>query len=184
MGTGWVVGGLYRVLPLHRARKPVPAKRAPEAPARGLEWVGTGWTRDRRLDGYPGPPCGPGRSCGPPCPGNPRNAASWPIRTRLTSEPGKVSQNLEVSPKYDEKACHSPYLQNGPRKSPLDFLRIPFFVAFSHKELMGLFWPYLMQKCQNDEVSPECTPMDVTRRGRQIPPLVAQTSCSCDQLLI
>ena len=53
----------------------------------------------------------------------------------------KVSQNREVSPKYDEKACHAPYLQNGSQKSPLDFLGFPIWLAFSPKELMGLFWP-------------------------------------------
>ena len=51
----------------------------------------------------------------------------------------KVSQNDRVSPKYVEKACHSPCLQNGPQNSPLDFLRFPILPAFSHKELMGLF---------------------------------------------
>ena len=51
----------------------------------------------------------------------------------------KLSQNARVSPKYVEKAWHSPYFQNGLRISPLDILRFPFLAAFSHKELMVLF---------------------------------------------
>ena len=51
----------------------------------------------------------------------------------------KVSQKAIVSPKSVEKACHSPYLQNGLRKSPLEILRFTVSPAFSHKELMVPF---------------------------------------------
>ena len=86
------------------------------------------------------PPSGPGRyPAGPSLVMGPRNAASWPIRARFTPLYSKVSQNREVSPKYHEKASHSPYFQNGRQKSPLEILRFPFPRAFSHKELMAHF---------------------------------------------
>ena len=56
-----------------------------------------------------------------------------------------------------EKACHSPYSQNGAQKSPLEIPRFPFYAAFSHKELMVPFLTSRHVYCQNDEVSPECT---------------------------
>ena len=39
-----------------------------------------------------------------------------------------------------DKACHTPCFQNGLEKSALEILRISFSPAFSHKELMTLFW--------------------------------------------
>ena len=68
--------------------------------------------------------------------------ASGPIRARFQSIFSKVKQNRRVSPKSMQKASHSPYFQNGPQKSPLELLRFPFSSAFSHKELIDLFWPY------------------------------------------
>ena len=112
-------------------------------------------------------PCG-ARSvpCGP-LPGAPRAiAASWPIRARFDLICLKVSQNRVVSPKYTEKACHSPCIQNGLRKSPLEIPGFPILVAFSHKELMGLFDAPTGVYCQNDEVSTGCTR---ARRGRRYP---------------
>ena len=67
------------------------------------------------------------------------NPASWPIVARFQSFYCKVSQNHRVSPKSVEKAYHSPYFQNGSQKSPLEKLRFPFLLAFSHKELLGPF---------------------------------------------
>ena len=64
-------------------------------------------------------------------------AASGPIRARFDDISWKLSQNHEVSPKYVEKACHSPYFQNELRMSPLGILRFLFSLAFSHKELMA-----------------------------------------------
>ena len=58
---------------------------------------------------------------------------------RIEVKTEKHSQNGEVSPKSVEKACHSPYFQKAVKNSPLDFLRFPFPVAFSHKELMVPF---------------------------------------------
>ena len=119
-----------------------------------------------------------------PCPSlvAPRaNALSGPIRTRIDLILLKVSQKDEVSSKYPQKACHSPYIQNGPGKSPLGFLRFPFWPAFSHKELMTHFDPYLHVYCQNDEVSPDVHTMSRTRRGRSIPPRSPQQAALGDR---
>ena len=85
----------------------------------------------------------------------------------------KLSQNGGVSPKYVEKAYHSPCSQNGLRKSPLEILRIPYSAAFSHKELMGHFDPgtgiiVKMTKCRPDvrTMSPQMSREVVV----QIPP--------------
>ena len=90
----------------------------------------------------------------PPGPG--QGAGTSPGRTaRFDLILLKVSQNGIVSPKKLEKACHSPYIQNGPQNSPLGILRIPFSAAFSHKELMGHFcrvadFIVKMTKCRRD----------------------------------
>ena len=91
----------------------------------------------------------------------------------------KVSQNDEVSLKSVNKACHAPYLQNGLQKSPLEILRFPYFVAFSHKELMGLFKAHADVYCQNDEVSPECTPARTRERVVRYPHVTDAASCLC-----
>ena len=90
----------------------------------------------------------------------------------------KLSKNSEVSPKKSEKACHSPYFQKGVEKSPLDFLRFPFSVAFSRKELMVPFWRCLSVLCQNDEVSLMCTPPMSREVVVRYPHRHPQTSCS------
>ena len=137
--TGWVAGGLYRGY-YPAARGEVLRQRSgPGRPCRGLEWWSQelGRTRGRRRS--QNPPFGPGQDhagpslvLGPDC--------------RLTAKGAtfdlilhKVSQNDEVSPKSVHEASHSPYSQNGLRKSPLGFLRFPLLLAFSGKELMGLF---------------------------------------------
>ena len=141
--TGWVwyrVGireGLYRVLPSRQGR-PTPsggmtAKRAPEAHRAG---VGGHAVAPRDVRTHPSGPVGPGQAL----PGAPRAiAASGPIKARIEVILLKVSQNGIVSPENVEKACHSPYVQNGLEKSPLEILRFSFWPAFSHKELMVLF---------------------------------------------
>ena len=101
-------------------------------------------------------PAGPVSPCRASLYRTPQNAASGPITARFDLNSCKVSQNRIVSPKSAQKACHSPYIQNGLRKSPLGILRFPFSVAFSPKELMVPFMTQGMEKCQNDEVSPEC----------------------------
>ena len=132
------------VLPSHRApgSSTQNQRSGPRKPNRGLEWVGSGcWDRPLRVSRYVRPiplptPAGPGRSC------RPSLAGDWPSsskRARFQSIFSKVSQKDEVSSKKCQKACHSPYSQNGAQKSPLDFLRFPYLTAFSPKELMGLF---------------------------------------------
>ena len=100
----------------------------------------------------------------------------WAKGARFHLISHKVSQKARVSPKYVEKACHSPYLQNGLQKSPLDFLRFRFSLAFSHKELMVPFLTYAGVYCQNDEVSPKCHPY-VTREVVADTPTITAASC-------
>ena len=139
---GGYLGGLYRVLPSHPAPREEDhpdSEAGPGSPSRG--WSGwSGWSGRVSPRGRSGPPCGPGRSTpgGPPCPSLAK-AASGPIRARFKVNLLKVSQNGLVSPKYVNKACHSPCFQNELQMSALDFLRFPFLTAFSHKELMGRF---------------------------------------------
>ena len=126
----------------HAARKEGPTQRSgPRKPpvGAGVGGVGPGCVRATQTT-TPGPEGLPGplRCLGT----SPRaNAASWPIRARIDLILHKVSQNARVSPKSVEKAYVSPYFQNGLKKSPLEKLGFPFSPAFSHKELMGLFWP-------------------------------------------
>ena len=187
---GWVYGWVYRegytgYYPPTAQGRTHTSEAGPGSPAgAGVGGYGA-WVRVqgvRRRDG-PGPTLRV-RSvtlC-PPWSRTSQNAASGPIKARFQSFLYKVSQKAEVSPKSTQKASHSPYIQNGLQKSPLDFLRFPFLRAFSHKELMGHFRPYTALYCQNDEVSPDVhtfrTP-DVTRNGRQIPPHIDAASCLC-----
>ena len=150
--------GNRRVLPTqHAARggKPCTAKRAPEA-LQGLEWVVQGWTDVRAARSAPrttlrarSVPQGPSLSW------DPWKCRLWANMARIDLIFLKVSQNRRVSPKYPEKACHSPYLQNGLGKSALGKPRFPFSSAFSHKELLGHNRPYVdfivkMTKCRVD----------------------------------
>ena len=97
------------------------------------------------LRNTPGPPTQPptlrARSvpAGPPWWLGGLFTASGPIRARFDLISQEVSQNGQVSPEKRKKACHSPYIQNGLEISPLDFLRFPFWPAFSHKELLVPF---------------------------------------------
>ena len=140
--------------------------RQPVTAGNGPRLAGVGWKQAGRPQGNGEaagtvlvPPFGPGRSGtrpSPPCTRTLRIAASQPIRARLRSLFYKVSQNRQVSPKMSEKACHSPYLQNGSQKSPLEIPGFWFSSAFSHKELMVLFCRGVDICCQNDEVSTRC----------------------------
>ena len=136
-------------------------------------------------DGPAPTPAGPGQS-GPaslPWCRTSQNAASWPIKARFQVISCKVSQNQGVSPKYHEKACVSPCFQNGSRKSPLEILRFPKTLAFSPKELMGLFWPDLefyvkMTKCRLN------VHWMSRAKGSSDTPTSHAASCLCDWLLI
>ena len=156
--TGWVIrrGTTQHQVPT--PSMPQTAERAPEAP-RGLEWVVWGMRpRDRSPEHQVPPTPTPAGSPGPAplyLVLSPSKAASWPIRARLHLILLKVSQNGIVSPKYVEKASHSPCFQNPSRKSPLEILRFPFSLAFSAKELMGHFdgqrdFTVKMTKCRLD----------------------------------
>ena len=143
MVPGWVGGWVYRegnTGPSTLLEERYPDSEAgPGRPSRGLEWVV--WVART-----PAGSCTTLRARSVPCwalpvhdPAPRAIPASGPIWARFRSIFSKVSQNEEVSPKSVDKACHSPYSQNGPRNSPLEILRFPFLVAFSPKELMGLF---------------------------------------------
>ena len=148
MGTGWVRGGVYRVPSQLPGEGPTDSGAGPGSPAGWSGWsVGAGRTThgQMKLNMGTGDGGGDGPSTtlrarsvplGPPCTGTLQIAASWPIRRDLTSFFYKVSQNGEVSSEKCEKACHSPHIQNGSRKSPLEIPGFPFWPAFSHKELM------------------------------------------------
>ena len=62
-----------------------------------------------------------------------------PQNLRITLILLEVSQNGRVSPRNHQKACHSPCFQNGSKKSALEIPRFPILLAFSPKELMGVF---------------------------------------------
>ena len=56
-----------------------------------------------------------------------------------------------------------PDSKTGSESHLLIFLIFPFSPAFSHKELIAHFRPDLGLSCQNDEVSPMCTPLCMPR---------------------
>ena len=139
MGTGWVGGGVYPV-PSHAAKlRSHDSGAGPVSPCRGLEWVVMGPCAHRGTAAVQNPPFGPGRHPAGTSLVLALFAASQPIVARFHYISCKVSQNSEVSPEKHEKACHSPCLQNGLKKSPLEILEFLFLAAFSHKELMGHF---------------------------------------------
>ena len=102
---GWVGGRGYTGTQPHCSRRvQIPAERAPEAPARGLEWVGI-WSRTYRgLGGSRTTPAGPGRSLRALPVLDPWNARSWPIRRDFTTFPvklvktGKCHLNSSIRP--------------------------------------------------------------------------------------
>ena len=169
MGPGYCWPGGYTggVLPSHcsRLREGSRQRSGPRKPCKG--W--SGWSGARNtLRGHP-PASDPPRKRGPlPAVAGRRwalKAASGPITARFHVKYCKVSQNDEVSPKSMHKASHSPYIQNGLQISPLEILGFPYSAAFSPKELMAHFDPYLrlsvkMTKCR------QCVHPPVTRKGR------------------
>ena len=142
--TGWGMGlggygrVLYRV-PTQLLEEQARQRSGPRKPLLGAGVGGRVQRTDRRRGRLLDHPCG-ARSghAGPPCPG-PSECRLLANSARFDLIFSKVSQNSEVSPEYVHKACHSPYIQNRLQKSPLDILRFPYFPAFSHKELLGLF---------------------------------------------
>ena len=109
VGYGWV--GIPGVVPpTDHAEEPTqvhPAERAPEA-LQGLEWVGCTARANGRAGRLLVPPYGPGRSLWAlPVPG-PSECPPWTNRARIDLISWNLSQNGQVSPKYPEKACHSP----------------------------------------------------------------------------
>ena len=146
------------LLALRSRRQPATAGSGPSCREGGLEAGGTDPFAYRvSPSGHPSPePTLRARSLLP----RPWRGAPWFWARALKTATFqviscKVSQNDGVSPKYVKKACHSPCSQNGLGMSPLGILGFPFWRAFSHKELMVLFWPGVRLYCQNDEVSPD-----------------------------
>ena len=109
-----------------------------------------------------------------------RLAASWDPYGRDSSPFSiKLVKTMKCHQKVSKRPSLVPNSQNGSKKSPLDFLRIPFSAAFSHKELMGCFgasadFIVKMTKCRQDVHGP--------RRGRTTPRCPA-ASCSWDIFL-
>ena len=146
--TGGYIGGLYRgtthQLPRAETHPPDSDRRERVLSCRGRVVRKQGGATLSRVPVGVRPshvptPSGPGRPSPAPGRGLPGTCLSPSKRARFRVPYLKVSQNGQVSPKSVNKACHSPYSQNGSQISPLGILRFPLFLAFSHKELMGLF---------------------------------------------
>ena len=137
--TGWVgrgaIPGYYRGTTQRPRKVPYPAERAPEA----LAGAGVGGIWDRPRERPLTTPAGPGRVLGTLPVSSSSNAASGPIRARFHVKSSKVSQNGIVSPRNVEKACHSPYFQNGLQKSPLDISRISILASLLSQGINGPF---------------------------------------------
>ena len=181
MGIGWYGEGIPGTQPTCSRRSPV-QRSGPRRACRAR----SGW--------YWGPgarcsmthPAGP---VGPPAVALPGHASAFQSNGRANREKArfhdislKVSQKTRVSPKSVHKACHSPCLQNGLEKSPLDILRFPIIAAFSHKELMGLFWLRCMFTVKTTKCRQVCTP--VSREVVADTPTDNAASCLCCPLLI
>ena len=138
---------------------------------------GHGSSGERRAWAGISPPCGPGRSPRSPPWDIPLDMALLDLRARIDLILLKVSQNDGVSPERSKRPVIVPIYQNGSQKSPLEILRFTYSSAFSHKELMGLFWPYgyiivKMTKCR-----PDVHTQIGVAKGSQIPPRSAAASC-------
>ena len=171
---GWAIPGYCP--PSGFARGEVHMQRS--GPRKPLQGAGVGgiWSSDVPAagTGYPHP-CG-ARSAHPwTSLGYPSECRLWANKARFQSISYKVSQNGQVSPINVEKACHSPYFQNELGKSPLEILRFLYLRAFSHKELMGHFAPYLGLYCQMTKCR-RCAHRCTREGDGQIPPLVTPAS--------
>ena len=160
--TGWVQGGYSRVgtgegytgYPACCSGRGISQRSGPRKPLQGAGVGGdirAGWAGPGTTTAWPG------RSLQAlPVPG-PLNAASWPIRRDLTSVPGILVKTAKCHQNMSKRPPIVPNSKNGPQKSPLEIPGISFSLAFSHKELMGVFCPDHGLYCQNDEVSTVCT---------------------------
>ena len=137
------------------------SEAGPGTPCRGVEWVviacGVG--------GPQNPPSGPGRSLQALPGSGTLGCRLWANKARFSVFLLKLSQNGVVSPEKCNKASHSPCFQKRLRKSALEIPGFPFLSAFSHKELMVLFWAgadftVKMTKCRQNAH---------TRGGRRYP---------------
>ena len=136
--TGGYTGGVL-AQPHCSRREALRQRSGPRKPCKGWSGWSQGWTDVPAAGRLLGTTLRARSPCRLPVPRTLRNAASWPIRATFDLFSCKVSQNGIVSPKYVEKASNSPCFQNGLQKSPLEKLRFPFSLAFSHKELLGPF---------------------------------------------
>ena len=141
-GYGEGYTGVLPSYPAPREEDPIPSGAGPGTPAGGGvggEWGLGACPRVRWAGRLLDHPAGPvGALWAPPCPG-PSECPPRAKRATFHLISHKVSQKARVSPKYVEKAYHSPCFQNGVQKSPLEKLRFPYSPAFSHKELIGPF---------------------------------------------
>ena len=143
--TGWVIRGHIPSQPALLEEGPAAVQRPQGAgPALGRvvrKQAGAGRTRcSAGGDGSQDHPAGPvGLPWSPPCPGTLRMPASGPYGRDLTSFPVKLVKTRECHRNITKRPVIVPILRNGSGKSPLDFLRFLFSVAFSHKELMVPF---------------------------------------------
>ena len=147
--TGWVAGWVIRGHPARPLleetthRRPVTAGNGP-TPAGG-RWVGCRWVGGRTWETV-----ARGRPCThPPGPVSPPAGAfpgagpcRVPPRRDSTSFPVKLVKRPECHRKVMKRPTLVPNSQNGSGKSPLEIPGIPFWLAFSHKELMGYFGAY------------------------------------------
>ena len=170
-----IAGWVYRVgntvptqLPRAEARRNPTSEAGPVTPAGGGVG-GWGGLADPFACDIPGTseptPSGPGRYSPAPgrgLPGSPRAAGlgrdSMPYSLKLV-------KTTKCHRKVFKRPTLVPVCQNGSGKSPLEIPRFPFWLAFSCKELMGHFDPWTIVYCQNDEVSPVCTPMFRVAKG-------------------
>ena len=168
--------GIPGTIPAHRPRAreqpPTSDRRERALPCRGRVGRMQAGTVPFACDpGRPEPtPAGPGRYSPAPGRGLPGSSSSSRSGRDMDLFSVKLVKTAKCHQKVTKRPSLVPIFQNGSRKSPLDILGKPFCSAFSHKELMGLFEPWVDYYCQNDEVSPVCTPLFVTRKGRSIPP--------------
>ena len=147
MGPGGYTGVVYRVgtgegytgtQPAARGDLQIPAKRARSPAGGGVVGI---WRSGALGDGgqLPGPPCGPGRVPGTLPVLGPAIPALQPIGRDSITFSIKLVKTAKCHQECRKRPVIVPIFQNGSQMSALEIPRFPFSVAFSHKELMGLF---------------------------------------------